>query len=123
MRTLLLVEDDAAVRDALGARLTAWGARVWSFDSPQALRAALDTLAPGQRQADLIVTDLRLRDGNGFDVIGLVRRRFGALPALVVTGDMAMADQVRPSGLNAKLLHKPFRAEELRAAISELLGR
>lgn len=121
--TLVLVEDDATVRDALGARLTAWGARVWSFDSPQGLRAALDALPPGQRQADLIITDLHLSGGSGFDVIALMRRRFGSLPALVVTGDTAPADVVRLSDLNAKLLHKPFRAEELHAAISELLGR
>ena len=87
------------------------------------LEPALDTLQPDQRQADLIVTDLHLNGGNGFDVIALVRRRFGALPALVITGDTASADVVRLSDLNAKLLHKPFRAEELHAAISELLGR
>lgn len=120
---IVLVEDDATVRDALGARLTAWGARVWTFDSPQGLRASLDALAPDQRQADLIVTDLHLPGGSGFDVIALARRRFGQLPALVVTGDTAPADVVRLSDLNAKLLHKPFRAEELHAAISELLGR
>lgn len=122
-RTLVLVEDDVTVRDALGSRLTAWGARVWSFDSPQALRIALDALPPDQRQADLIVTDLHLPGGSGFDVIALVRRRFGSLPALVVTGDTTPADVVRLSDLNAKLLHKPFRTEELHAAISELLGR
>lgn len=121
--TVVLVEDDGTVRDALGERLTAWGARVWSFDAPQALRIALDALPPGQRQADLIVTDLHLPGGSGFDVIALARNRFGALPALVITGDTAPADVVRLSDLHARLLHKPFRAEELYAAISELLGR
>lgn len=122
-QTVVLVEDDATVRDALGAQFTAWGARVLSFDSPQALRIALDALPPAERHAGLIVTDLHLGAGSGVDVIRLARGRLGALPALVVTGDVSPRRRDEIERLGARLLHKPFRAGELRAAISALLER
>ncbi len=122
-QTIVLVEDDATVRDALGAQLTAWGARVLSFDSPQALRFALEALPPSERHAALIVTDWHLAGGSGLDVVRLSRSRLGELPVLVVTGGMNAAERAQLEPLGAGLLLKPFRAAELRAAIRGLLER
>lgn len=121
-RHLVLVDDDIAVREALGARLQAWGASVAAFDGPRALRAALDAMPPGQRQADLLITDLRLPGGSGFDVVALARRRFGQLPVLVVTGNTAPADIAALGESGLPVLHKPFRAEQLHAAIADALA-
>lgn len=121
-RHLVLVDDDSAVREALSARLQAWGASVAAFDGPRALRAALDALPPGERRADLLITDLRLPGGSGFDVVALARRRFGQLPVLVVTGNTAPADIAALGDSGLAVLHKPFRAEQLRAAINEALA-
>ncbi|MDP1535069.1 MAG: response regulator, partial [Rubrivivax sp.] len=118
---LLLVEDDGDVRAALVSRLTAWGATVSAHDGPRALRVALDALAPGERQFDLLITDLRLPGGTGLDVVALARQRLGALPALVVTGNTAPADIAALAASGLPVLHKPFRADELRRAIAAAL--
>ncbi len=120
-QTVLLVEDDAAVREALAARLGAWGARVLAFGAPHALRQALDALAPQDRHAALVVTDQRLPGGSARDVIELVRRRYGTLPALVVTGNTAPHEIAALADLGARVLYKPFRADELRSAIRAVL--
>lgn len=119
---LVLVEDDAAVRDALVSRLTAWGAEVLAFDGPRSLRTTLDAMPPGERQAQLLVTDLRLPDGSGWDVVSLVRRRCGQLPVLVITGNTAPADIAALAASGLTVLHKPFRAEELRAALAAAIA-
>ncbi len=121
-RHLVLVDDDRAVREALCARLQAWGASVAAFDGPGALGAAMDALAPGERRADLLITDLRLCGGSGFDVVALARRGFGPLPVLVVTGNTAPADIAALVESGLAVLHKPFRAEQLRAAIGEAMA-
>jgi len=119
---VLLVEDDAAVRDALVSRLAAWGAEVQAHDGPGALRQALDALPPGAHRARLLVTDLRLPGGSGWDVVTLVRQRFGPLPVLVVTGNTAPADLAALAASGLAVLHKPFRADDLRAAIGQALA-
>jgi signal transduction histidine kinase/CheY-like chemotaxis protein len=120
-QTVVLVEDDAAVREAMTARLSAWGAGVMAFAAPHALRVALDALPTHERRASLIITDQRLPGGSGLDVIELARRRFGALPALVVTGNTSPHEIAQLSASGARVLHKPFRAEELLGAIRALL--
>jgi signal transduction histidine kinase/ActR/RegA family two-component response regulator len=121
---IVLVEDDMAVREALVTRLQAWGAQVRAHAEPRALRQALDALQPGERQADLLITDLRLPGGTGFDVVDLARRRFGPLPVLVITGNTAPTELAQLEARQVPVLHKPFRADELRSALSlALAGR
>jgi len=119
---LLLVEDDPAVRAALQARLQAWGAQVLAHDGAPALRATLAAWPPGSRPADLLLTDLRLADGDGGDAIALAQQHFGAtLPVLVVTGNTAPDELARLQARGWPVLHKPFRADELRAALQRAL--
>jgi CheY-like chemotaxis protein len=121
-QTVVLVEDDVAAREALAARLAAWGAKVLAFATPHAMRVALDALPPQERHAVLVITDQRLPGGSGLDVIELARRRFGALPALVVTANASPQEIARLTASGAGVLHKPLRAEQLRAAIRAALS-
>jgi CheY-like chemotaxis protein len=120
-KRVVLVEDDAAVREALASRLTAWGAQVQAYDEPRSLRVALDALAPGERQAHLLITDWRLPGGTGLDVVTLARRRFGPLPALVITGNTEPAEIAKLEASGLPVLHKPFRADQLHAALAAVL--
>ncbi|TCP07690.1 hybrid sensor histidine kinase/response regulator [Caldimonas thermodepolymerans] len=114
-RCVVIVEDDPAVREALNARMELWQAQVDVFESVAALRRWLD--GPRARRPDLLVSDYRLPDGDGLQVIAAVRERFGALPAVIITGDTAPAELARMTAAGVRVLHKPFRAEALLDAL------
>jgi signal transduction histidine kinase/CheY-like chemotaxis protein len=127
---LVLVEDDATLRESTAQRLQAWGAEVRAYDGVPALRAALQqTGSPGDRPedgsprfADLVITDQRLPGGSGLEVIELVRRHCGPTPAMVVTGDTSPGDLDLLQGSGVPVLHKPFRPQRLLEAIEQARG-
>ncbi len=120
-RRITVVEDDPVMLESLAERLRAWGAEVRALDGVPALRASLPPAGSGAPYADLLLTDQRLPGGSGLMVIELVRRRCGGVPALVVTGDTAPGDLALFEASGQAVLHKPFRAEELLAAIERCL--
>ena len=117
-RRLLVVDDDASVRAALSARLEAWGAQVSAFDGLPGLRAWLKA---GHARPDMLLTDHQLPEGSGLEVIEALRERHGAVPALLVTGNTAPDEIARLLRSGVPVLHKPFRAEALLAAIEKAL--
>jgi signal transduction histidine kinase len=117
-RRILVVDDDASVRGALVARLQAWGAQVWAFDGLPGLHS---WLGQDQLHPDMLLTDHQLPEGSGLLVIEALRKRHGAVPALLVTGNTGPDDIARLAGAGVPVLHKPFRAEALLAAIEKAL--
>ena len=105
-RRLWLLDDDPAVRDALASRLAAWGAQVLALDSLAALQQQLQTSGSGP---ELLLTDLRLPDGDGLQAIAWLRDRHGPLPVLVVTGETGPAEQAVRVHPGVVLLHKPVQ--------------
>jgi signal transduction histidine kinase len=111
-----VIEDDPEVRDAMGALLGGWGCRIVAgADADEVLQAA------GAQPAQAIVADLRLRHGrNGIDEIARLRRAWGAVPAMIVSGDSA-PERVRlmqDSGL--PWLAKPVPAARLRSWLTQV---
>lgn len=114
---VLIVEDDQAIRDALTNILLSWGACVTAG-------AGLNWLRQQKPQHwDLVISDHRLGDGTGREVIKHLRQSQADLPAVIVTGDTSpeQLHMLAQSGL--PVLHKPFRAEKLRAMIEETMAR
>jgi DNA-binding response OmpR family regulator len=72
---------------------------------------------------DLLVTDITMPWMSGLQVLVSARTAGFATPALVITGlpDPALPARVVALG-HASLLRKPFGIDELRAAVSALLG-
>ncbi len=81
-------------------------------------------MAAAGGQADLILSDLRLADGEmGTALIATLRERFGAAtPALILTGERSLqtAREVKAAGLT--LLYKPVPPTRLKALMEQLLG-
>ena len=113
-RTVWLLDDDPAVREALAERLSAWGAQVHRHASLTDLDA---TLAANLPAPDWLLTDHRLPAGDGTEAIARVRARWGPVPALLITGDTAPAVMAQLSALAFEVLHKPFRPEALLARL------
>lgn len=116
---VLLVDDDETVRVALTSRLEAWGAEVTALDGWPAVQ---QWLAGPHTVPDLLLTDHRLPVGNGLQVIDAVRAACGPVPALMVTGNTAPEDIATFNASGIPVLHKPFPAEQLLAAIGRVAG-
>ena len=118
MPHVVLVEDDAGVREATRMLLSVEGYRVTAVASlAQALEAARTGL-------DLLVTDYHLGHGEtGTEVIAAVRQAAGAgLRAVLVTGDTSTAIRELPRDPRLRLASKPLNAEELLALLRDLMA-
>ena len=115
---VLLVEDDASVRDATRLLLKISGFTVKAVTNAA---EAVDCVAR-EGVPDLLITDYHLgRDGTGVDLLHTLRRKAPALPAIVVSGDTshAMREIARLDALH--LLSKPVDADALLQAVRRLL--
>lgn len=118
-RQVLLVDDDEGVREALRLQLQQWGLRVTACASLAEVRAWL-TDSAATPAVDLLVSDQRLPDGTAQAVAALLHAQQPGVPVLVVTGDTAPDDLTRLAGTGFPVLHKPFSATALLAALPAL---
>ncbi len=125
--TVLLVEDEAAIRGLMAQALRELGYRVLeALDGPaglQVLREAMDQTEGGR--VDLLVTDLGLPGGmNGRLLADAVRELVPNLPVLLITG--YAGDAIKGQGRLApgmELLGKPFGLEVLAIRVRKMIGR
>lgn len=117
--TILLTDDDAAIRTTCRRLLSAAGYRVLEADSG---RTALAALASEPSDIHLLLTDLVMTDMSGFDLAKEAHRRCPSLRVLCISGYL---DRERPEdtpGLTLNFLQKPFSAEELFEKVRDVLG-
>jgi len=114
--TILVLEDDTALRDLLCEVLEDEGHQVVATSSLPAL------LSQVPDDADLLITDLLLSaEEKGLQAIDTVRAATRpSLPALICTGASQRLDRLRPEieRLGARLLEKPFTIEDLVAQVN-----
>ncbi len=115
---LLVLDDEAGVREALATLMRSLGCEV-----SEAASTAEALKAQAARAPDLVLADFRLagRD-SGLRAIAALRKRQPTLPALLVSGDTAedRLRQARDAGV--PLLHKPVSVSRLLEAMAEALG-
>jgi two-component system, sensor histidine kinase len=116
---ILVVDDEVAIQEAMYALLTGWGHQVVATGSCAEMleRAVSFTSTP-----DLIISDYRLRNGEGgIGAIDRLRSEFNSdIPSVLITGDTA-PDRIREAMASGCLLmHKPVSNSRLRAAIVNL---
>jgi two-component system response regulator MprA len=117
--SILVVDDDAAIRRMLARTLEAEGYAVESAGDGGAALAAIERLVP-----DVLVLDVSMPGLDGLAVSRAVRRRGLALPILMLTARDALDDRI--AGLDSgadDYLVKPFAPGELLARIRALLRR
>jgi len=118
---VLVIDDDAMVRESLSGLLRSWGAGVAATAGDMNLPAAL-ARAP---RPDIVLCDLRLADNlDGVTLLAAIRETLGGrLPAVLITGDTA-ADRLQlASGSGDPVLHKPVRPAQLRGLLRSVLAQ
>ncbi len=116
---VLLIEDDDAVRRALGAVLRSRGLRVH-----EAATAAAGLAAVAAEDVQLAVVDINLPDADGLEVLALIRKQDSLLPIVMMTGDASVANAQRAiRGRATAFLTKPIVpsafVEEVERAMTE----
>ena len=112
---LLIIDDEPLSRELLQSSLSEQGYEVRIAKDGFAALAQMQGALP-----DLIVTDLKMPNMSGFEFLSITRRRFPQIPTIAISGEFD--PPVEPLGVLADAFFaKPFRLEELRAKITELL--
>ena len=117
---ILVVDDEAAIQQAMQSLLSSWGHDVIVAGSCAGM---LERIATCSVRPDLIVCDYRLRDGeDGIAVVERLRSEYNEdIPAVLITGDTAPDRLKDAQESSLVLLHKPVANSKLRAAIGNLM--
>ena len=120
--TVLVVEDEAAIRDLVAEALADCGCRVLEADDSAAGQQILD----GDERIDLLVADIGMPGAlNGRELAILAQQRRPGLPVLFITGYpdgvVAGQDATLPAGM--EVMAKPFALDALAAKVRAMLDR
>lgn len=117
MAHILIVEDEPAIAESL-----AYALRRDGFTTT--LAPTLADARRGLSVASLVILDLMLPDGSGFDLIGELRRSSTAVPIIVLTSRDDEADRVAALETGADdYVTKPFSTREMTARVRAVLRR
>lgn len=116
MNTILIADDDIAIRRTLELHLTEEGyAVVTAANGPNAVEVALG------KEIDLMLLDLRLSGMDGFEVLGRVKERRPDLPVVMITAYDDMQTAIEAIRLGAiDHLGKPVDLDHLDQVIAKI---
>jgi len=114
-----VIDDDEAVRQALAFQLGSAGIEVRTPESAVAFLEVAPTVQTG-----CIITDVRMPELSGIDLLRRLRELKLAVPVIVITahGDIPLAVEAMRLGA-ADFLEKPFEDEVLLASVRSALDR
>lgn len=119
LATILVVEDDRAVRETTVRLLGRAGFRVRAAED----RAAAEAALAGPDPIDLVVTDVIMPEQSGPELVRILRRKQPDLTALYVSGYAGEALSDHGLSQDDAFLQKPYMPNVLIQRILELLGR
>lgn len=113
-RLILLIDDEASIREGLATILTLWHYQVIAVAD---LEEAKVQLEQSNQTPDVIISDYRLRENKtGIEAIQSIQKLYNKhIPALLITGDMAPERLVEMKKSNLPILFKPVAAMKLRS--------
>ena len=114
-----IVDDDEAIRQLLAFLLSAAGIPVRLYDSATAFLNAVPEI-----QAGCLITDVRMPDMTGIELLRRLRTKLIDLPAIVITGhgDIALAVEAMKAGA-VDFIEKPFEEEAILGAVRSVAER
>jgi two-component system, cell cycle sensor histidine kinase and response regulator CckA len=113
--TILVVEDEPAVRQLVAAALERAGYRVFEARDGE---AALSLFNENEAAIDLLVTDLRMPQMDGAELVRLLRARAPTLKVICVSGYPGTGIDLTVTG---HYLAKPFSKADLLNKVREVL--
>jgi len=116
--TVLIVDDEADIRELLELTFVRMGLGVQSAGSIAQARSLLES-----RSFDLCLTDMRLPDGDGLDLVRFISSQCADLPVAVITAYGSTENAVAALKLGAfDYLSKPISLDQLRTLVTSAIA-
>ena len=116
MKTILLADDDAAIRQTLGQVLLLEQYSVVCANTGREAGAKFISELP-----DLVLLDLNMPDRDGWEAFQLMKDTHPAVPVVIITARPHQHQRAAEAGV-AALLEKPLDIKLLLRTIKDLLG-
>ena len=117
--TVLVVDDEPEILEVVRRNLTSSGYEILATDAVAGAMAMLES-----RHVDLVITDMKMPESSGIDLVRHVRENLRETAVMVITGYATIESAVDAVKSGAEeYLAKPFTAEELQAAVSRVMDR
>lgn len=118
MKHILVVEDDSLLNKMLSYNLTADG---YAITSARNARTAAEALR--SREFDLVLLDINLPDGNGYDLCKLIKPEHPDTIVIFLTANDQESDQIRGYEVGAvDYITKPFVIGALQRKIKAMFS-
>lgn len=111
--SIAIVDDDTSLLQLTAEFLKIYHFNVRAFDDPEALIASLEN-----NKFDAIISDIQMPKMSGFELINQIPKE---IPVIAITGQTQLDKNVYYKNGFSAILHKPYRSEDLLAALSDLL--
>jgi signal transduction histidine kinase len=117
--TILVAEDEDAVRAMVTTALERWGHKVVAVRTGEAALAELES-RPGE--VGVLLTDVVMPGMSGLELIERARRRHPGLRAVCMSGYMPVTIGPGADQTNVRFMGKPFTLKQLEETIRQVLG-
>ena len=119
MKRILIVEDDKLLNKTLAYNLASDG-----YDITSVLNATAASDKLTMAEYDLVLLDINLPDGNGYDLCKLIKPKHPDTMVIFLTAKNAVSDRVKGLRMGAEdYIVKPFDVLELLARVDGVLRR
>ena len=119
--TILVVDDEEIIRITIQKKLARMGFNVLSFEKAE---DALYYLKNSPGEADLILTDIKLRKMDGIELLQRVNNLDEPVPVLIISGHGNVEDAIRALRYGASdYIRKPFDINDLTSSVRSVLKR
>lgn len=116
-QTIVVIDDDDAVRDSLAALLSSAGFQVSAYESGPSFLESEDV-----QRAGCLIVDLEMPGLTGLDILNRLIAEGNATPVILISGNYGTPAWERAKHANfAACLEKPFSDEQLLGAVGDAL--
>ena len=117
-KRVLVVDDDNPARQTIARMLEAGGfSVVQAASGPE----ALERLASGSKDIDIVLSDVTMPGMTGIDLSYQIRTLYPEMPFAIVSGDVSDLERSIIGRSAVPFIKKPFRAESLYSAVREAI--
>ena len=118
---VLIVDDEPSIRQMLQIALKREG---YDVVSVAGCRAAIEALGTSQQPFPVVLTDLSMPDGSGFDVLSAAKRRAAASEVILITAHSSVENAIAAMRGGAyDFVTKPFQPAEITALVQKALEK